>query len=201
MHNIIYSKPPIPSNQSTIFNPFNSYSNLGIAFTTNPRQLGINFENQVHNTILTCLNVTNILRENDIIKHYGQTCTAIDHMFDDLNTNTRFCIQSKWKNSKEPLDYVHHFIKCVETVQKTSSYKVQGIMLSKQPITARSEAAFKAENLSNPNIKFINIHLEANNFNLEQTEAQIQLIDRLLDYLHRVYSIWTYDIDGAVIMR
>jgi hypothetical protein len=201
MNYCINSKPPIPSNQSTIFNPFNSYSNLGIAFTTNSRQLGINFENQVHNTILTCLNVTNILREKDIIKHYGQTCTAIDHMFGDLNTNTRFCIQSKWKNSKEPLDYVHHFIKCVETVQKTSNYKVQGIMLSKQPITARSEAAFKAENLSNPNIKFINIHLEANNFNLEQTEAQIQLIDRLLDYLHRVYSIWTYDIDGAVIMR
>ncbi len=177
----------------------------GIAYPSiNPRQVGIEFENQVHHIISNHLTVTNILRERDIINQFGQTCTAIDHMFDDLYTNTRFCIQSKWKNSKESLDYIHHFIKCVETVQKSATsniFKVQGIMLSKQPITGKSEAAFRYENLSNPNINFINIHLDQKEQELDQDLAQTQLIDKLLEHLHSAYQIWTWELDGSIIMR
>jgi hypothetical protein len=174
----------------------------GIAYANiNPRQTGINFENQVHHIISSYLTVTNILRERDIINQFGQTCTAIDHMFDDIETSTKFCIQSKWKNSKESLDYIHHFIKCVETVEKLSTYKVQGIMLSKQPITTKSETAFRYENLSNQKINFINIHLDQKEQDLEQETAQTLLIDKLLEYLHHVYQIWTYDSDGSVVMR
>lgn len=183
------------------FNP-----NLGIAYS-NPRLSGIEFENQVHSVISSYLSVKNILRERDIINQFGQTCTAIDHMFDDPNSSTRFCIQSKWRNSKESLDYTHHFIKCVETVQKASTgsiCRVQGIMLSKQPITARSKAAFEAENLSNPNIKFINIHADLNTNpdpNPVEAQAQAELIDRLLEHLHLIHQIWAWDSDGSIIMR
>jgi hypothetical protein len=193
--------PPLP-----IFSPYKLNLVPGIAYPNiNPRQAGIEFENQVHYTITDHLRVTNILRERDIINQFGKTCTAIDHMFDDIHTKTRFCIQSKWKNSKEPLDYVHHFIKCVETVQKASgsACRVQGIILSKQPITAKSDSAFRYENLLNPNINFINIHLagmqEQDTDNLDL--AQSALIDKLLDYLHQTYQIWTYESDGAIFMR
>jgi len=190
---------------NSLFTPYKPNPNLGIAFT-NSRQAGIEFENQIHVIISDNLNVTNILREYDIINQYGTTCTAIDHMFDDLHSNTRFCIQSKWKNSKEPLDYIHHFIKCVETIQKASGpqFRVQGIMLSKQPITTKSEAAFRYENLSNPNINFINIYLysqDTNNLYLTQEQNQATLIDKLLDYLHQTHCIWTYELDGAIVMR
>jgi hypothetical protein len=189
------SRPPKPLFGKSYFNPGIAYSN------TNSRQAGINFENQVHYIISNSLSVTNICRERDVINHYGTTCTAIDHMIDNINANTRFCIQSKWKNSKESLDYIHHFIKCVETVQKCSSHKVFGIMLSKQPITAKSESAFKAENLSNSNINFINIYLEEKYFDLEESKAQNKLIDKLLEYLHLVHNIWSYEYDGSIIMR
>jgi len=176
--------------------------NLGIAFcNTNSRQAGIEFENQVHHIISNYLSVINIMRERDIINNFGPTCTAIDHMFDEPYSNNTFCIQSKWKNSKESLDYIHHFIKCVETIQKKKLSRVYGIILSKQPITANSKTAFKHENLSNPNISFINIHLNPNELNLDLELSQNQLIDRLLDYLHQSHQIWTYDQDGSVIMR
>jgi hypothetical protein len=175
---------------------------LGI---TTPRQVGIEFENHVHQILADNLRVTNLLTEKDIIDRIGPSCTAIDHMFDVPGSSTSICIQTKWKKSKETLDYIHHFIKCVETVQKLTGRNIQGILLSPQPLTSNSTHAFELTNTTNQSVKLTGIHLDPKvKTNLEvQDPIEIQelLVDKLLEFLHMEYQLWSYDPDGSVAMR
>lgn len=172
----------------------------GIAFGKSSREVGIDFENKVHETLVNNLKLADILREKDVIKLYGRSCTAIDHMFDVPDTNISICIQTKWKKTKESLDYIHHFIKCIELVQKTSSKCIQGILLAAQPITSNGTSAFDFENRTNPHIRLTNIHLDPM-ISQENPNNQDILVEKLLYYLHNTYQIWTYEPDGAIVMR
>ena len=164
----------------------------GIAFMKSPKEVGIDFENNVHYTLANYLKIDNLLREKDIIKLYGISCTAIDHMFNIPNTNISICIQS---NKSE--ENANNFIKCIDLVQKISSRYIQGILLSVQPITSNGNHAFGLINTSNSYIKLINIHLDIPT----SQESQDILIDKLLHFLHNTYKLWTYDTDGSIVMR
>jgi len=174
----------------------------GIAYINEqePRQVCIEFENKVHQTLLSILNVSNVATEKDIINKFGPSCTEINHMFDVFGSNITICIQSKCEKTKESLDYIHNFIKCVETVQKITGRNIQGILLS--PLTDNSSHTFAIINTTNPFIRLISIHLDPTDLiKHNQEELQDLLIEKMLVFLHINYGIWAYDSDGSVIMR
>jgi hypothetical protein len=163
------------------------------------QKIGIIFENSVHNAINNHLRVTNLLREKDIKNIYGINNSGIDHMFDIFYTNISICIQDKWEETKSSISTINHFIKCVQNIQLITNKQIIGIFLSKLPITKNSLEAFNFDNRLLLNIKFINIHLDEKEYSLVNSKEI--LIDKLLDYLHLNYQLWTHDFDDSIIMR
>lgn len=187
------SKPPL-NNHFIHMCKSKSIKCDGIGFLS-PQQLGMEFENQVHFILANNLQVKNLLREKEIKRLYGANCSGIDHMFDIPFTNISICIQDKWTNSKSPISTINHFMKCVQNINVQTNRSIQGIFLSKLPITKPSLQAFEFDNKSQHKVNFINISLEI------QEQEQEQLIEKMLHYFHYTYKLWTYDFDGCIKMR
>ena len=151
---------------------------------SNSVKLGYEFEDLIHNIISQSEYI--VLRENDIVKTYGQTVYGIDHMI--KTTNFLVLIQDKWKNSKPGLQDINHFTKATERISDIEHKRCLCIYLSKYPITSYAEQAFNVENNKRLN-RFITI----------SSESQQQIIKILTRILYN-NKIYFYESDGSAIM-
>ena len=162
---------------------------------------GKEFENYIHEILFYNLRVLNLIREVDIKRMFGKHVSDVDHFFQDCEQNKvfNFCIQDKWQDKNAPISDINHFILCIHNIFRDTQHPTIGIYLSKRGLTKDSMFAFENENLKNRNIYLIDIHLEE--YEILSRYSENILIEKLLTYLHFYHRIWTYEQDGAVIMR
>jgi hypothetical protein len=151
-----------------------------------PQELGIKFENKVHETLEDSLRIKQILREKDVKSSYGSNNSSIDHLLEDYGNGYIICIQDKWENRAACISKINHFLMVVNNISKKHPNQLCiAIYLSKLPISGPSSLAFM-----NNSIKCINIH--DNNMDIA--------IEKLLECIH-IYGMYTYEYDNSLVMR
>ena len=147
---------------------------------------GVNFENDIHNLLQGTQ--LDIKREKDVKNIFGSNNTCIDHFFE--NINILYCIQTKHVTSHSAtISQIHHFIKCIENIQKKTNKHCIAIYLSLLPISKPSQKAFEEENINNKKIQYINI-FHKDTFILQQK----------LKYFLHYHKIFFYDNEYCVEM-
>lgn len=147
-------------------------------------QLGLQFEDTIHNLISQCR--YKVLREKEIVNKYGSIVNGIDHLI--LTEHFVITIQDKWKISKPTLQYVNHFTKASKRISDIEKKNYLGIYLSKMPLTSYAIKAFEFDNTYSSN-KFCSIHSEI----VDDIEKELAI---------KLYElgIYFYEQDGSTIM-
>ena len=157
--------------------------------TLTPQAIGRLFDDKVNEALNLYLRYFDfILKEKEVKSKYGVNNSGIDHLI-SIN-NYIFCIQCKWENISSPIGKVNHFLMCINNIAKEHpEKKCIGIYLSKLPVSGPSERA-----LSTNDIYSINIHNNG-------SDDINSIIEKLLEYFHYDFGVYSYEYDESLIMR
>lgn len=151
------------------------------------RELGIEFENYIHNIITSCKNNI-VMNEREIVQKYGKLAYAIDHLI--IHNNFIIAIQDKWKKGKQSLHDAVYFNSSIDIIISKENKKVIGIYLSKNGITSGAIECFKLNiEKSNGMKKYHSINADS-----------FDIIERSLKKLLYKYYIFMYDDEDNAIM-
>jgi hypothetical protein len=167
------------------YNNSNYNSNFKSNSTSKFVVLDHSLENSIHEQISKC--EYQVLREKEIVSKYGNIAYGIDHLI--IGSNFIVSIQDKWKNSKQSLNHINHFIKATERIGCIENKYYLGIYLSKMPLTSNAKSAFEYENTKSNVNKFIEIN----------SDTEQKIINKLSSTLYN-YKIYFYESDGSTIM-
>lgn len=145
---------------------------------------GFDFEESIQNLLEQT--IYDVLPEQDVRSQLGKDITAIDHLL--VNEKYTIAFQDKWRETKNTISDINHFILCVNKVAEITKKPCYGVYLSQFPNTEPAQMAFDYEN-KQKNKLFINIH----------SESKLYIYKELMNFLYS-NSIYFYDDDGALQM-
>jgi hypothetical protein len=145
---------------------------------------GFDFEEFIQNLLEQT--IYDVLCEKEVRSQLGKDITAIDHLLNKQEYTIAF--QDKWRETKNTISDINHFILCVNKVAEITKKPCYGIYLSQFPNTGPAQMAFDYEN-KKKNKLFMNIY----------SENQDYIYKELMQFLYS-NGIYFYDTDGALQM-